>query len=89
MGAMHLIAIAAAALNAAEVGAECVRFLREQEGVAYAFAMDEIREAPIPELLRTRSINGDHPQRRGAIQLILKPAWGGDATGESHPAGNP
>ncbi len=80
-------------LDFEKVQRETIRFLEEQEGVAYVVAMENAQNAAIPAVIRERIINGYNRERSGAIQIILKPAWhsGGAArpTGASHSAWNP
>lgn len=79
-------------LDFEKVQRETIRFLEQQDGVAYAVTMADAQNAAIPNVIRERIINGYNRERSGAIQIILKPAWyGGGArpTGTSHSAWNP
>lgn len=74
-------------LNEEDIRRDCIQFLRDQEGVAFVIDMDKVRNASIPDVLQSRILNGHHPERSGAIQIILKPAWlSGSATGTTHSA---
>ncbi|HTN20572.1 MAG TPA: alkaline phosphatase PafA [Pelobium sp.] len=67
-----------------------VKFLRKQDGVAYAVDMEKVAMASIPDALKTRIINGYNPERSGAIQIILKPGlFSGSTTGTTHGTWNP
>lgn len=79
--------IRSAGLDEEAIRKTCVRFLREQEGVAFAADMRDLNEAAVPEIIRERLINGYHSDRSGAIAIILEPAWysgSPDATGTTH-----
>jgi arylsulfatase A-like enzyme len=80
------------ALDFEKVQRETIRFLEQQDGVAYVVAMENAQNAAIPAIIRERIINGYNRERSGAIQIILKPAWHSSGaarpTGASHSAWN-
>lgn len=78
-------------LNLKEIKADCISFLQQQTGVAYAIDQEKVQQASIPSELRERIINGYNYDRSGAIQIILKPGWfsGYGATGTTHGTWNP
>ncbi len=51
----------------------CMEYLRREPEVIFAADMNKIGDASIPEELKTRMINGHHPDRSGGIQFILNP----------------
>jgi hypothetical protein len=66
--------------------------MENQEGVAFIVDSDNVVTANIPDLLRSRIVNGFHPERSGVIQIIPKPGWysGSDnSKGTSHGVWNP
>jgi predicted AlkP superfamily pyrophosphatase or phosphodiesterase len=80
-------------LDFEKVQRETIRFLEQQDGVAYVVAMENARNAAIPAIIRERIINGYNRERSGAIQIILQPGWHSSGaarpTGASHSAWNP
>ncbi|MGZ3929108.1 MAG: alkaline phosphatase PafA [Mucilaginibacter sp.] len=70
---------------------DCIEFLMQQAGVAYAIDMAKAQTANIPDELRTRIINGYSVEHSGAIQIILKPGWydAYSKTGTTHGTWNP
>jgi predicted AlkP superfamily pyrophosphatase or phosphodiesterase len=74
-------------LNDQEIRKITVDFLREKPGVAFVVDMKNMQEAAIPDLLRSRIINGYNSDRSGSIAIILEPAWysgAPNATGTTH-----
>ena len=67
---------------------DCVTFLRNKPGIAFVADVHNLDEAALPEIIKTRIINGYNPERSGAICIILKPGWGGGGTGTSHGSWN-
>jgi predicted AlkP superfamily pyrophosphatase or phosphodiesterase len=57
-------------LNSTEVGDYLVGELNKDQTVLFAVNLKKVGEAPIPEPLKTRVINGYNWQRSGDIQLI-------------------
>ncbi|TAF45923.1 MAG: alkaline phosphatase family protein [Sphingobacteriales bacterium] len=84
-------AIVQAKINIDALKASCINFLQLQNGLAYALDMDKISQASIPDALKQKIINGYNPQRSGAIQIILQPAYfnGYGLTGTTHGTWNP
>lgn len=84
-------AIAKNKLNEAVIRQDCINFLKDKPGVAYVIDMDKVQESTVPEVLRSRIINGYNHDRSGAIQIILQPAWlpGSYSTGTGHGVWNP
>lgn len=70
---------------------DCIDFLMQQEGVAYAIDMAKVQTANIPDELRSRIINGYSVEHSGVIQIILKPGWydAYSKTGTTHGTWNP
>ncbi len=69
----------------------CITYLKKQQGVVYAVDMEKISSSSLPEIIKTRMINGYSPARSGAIQIILEPGWysGYSKTGTTHGTWNP
>ena len=88
---LNNLLIAKNKLNEEEIIADCIRFLKDQTGVAYVVNMKNIQESSIPDALRSRIQNGYNAERSGAIQIILKPGWyqGYGFTGTTHGTWNP
>jgi hypothetical protein len=88
---LNNLAIAEAKLNEQAIISDCIAYLQSQEGVANAIDQKAVQQAPIPDVLRSRIINGYYAERSGAIQLILQPGWfaGYGATGTTHGSWNP
>ena len=59
--------------------------------MAYAVDMEKIREASIPEPIRTMIINGYNFKRSGQIEVVFQPAWleSYSRTGTTHGTWNP
>lgn len=78
-------------LNADAIKDYTVKFLKKQEGVAYAVDMEKVYSANIPDAIKTRVINGYNAERSGAIQILLKPGFfsGYAPTGTTHGSWNP
>lgn len=80
--------IAKAGLDEAAIKADCIKLLEKQQGVAFAVDMQKAASATIPEVLRTRIINGYNAQNSGVIQIVLQPAWlSGRRVGQNSPTG--
>ncbi len=52
-----------------------VAFLKVQEGIQLVVDIDHIGEAPVPEPLKTKIINGYNYKRTGPVIIIPDPAW--------------
>lgn len=83
--------IAYAKLDVEALKKDCIEFLMQQTGVAFAIDMAKAQTANIPDELRSRIINGYNVERSGAIQIILKPGWydAYSKTGTTHGTWNP
>jgi predicted AlkP superfamily pyrophosphatase or phosphodiesterase len=75
---------------------DCITFLKRDTAIAFAVDMKKVQTADIPEVLRTRIINGYSAEHSGEIQIILKPGYftgrvpaGGVPTGTTHGTWNP
>ncbi|WP_207535849.1 alkaline phosphatase PafA [Desertivirga arenae] len=72
---------------------DLISHYRKQEGIAYVVDLKNIGNAPVPEAIKTRIINGYNEKRSGEIQLILSPGWyqgaGTSVTGTTHGSWNP
>lgn len=52
-----------------------VNYLKVQKGIQFVVDIDHIGEAPIPEPLKTKIINGYNYKRTGPIIIIPNPDW--------------
>ena len=68
-----------------------VDYLKTLPSVTYAVDMEKIRDAAIPEPIRTMIINGYNFKRSGQIQVVFQPAWleSYARTGTTHGTWNP
>lgn len=68
-----------------------INYLNQQEGVAYAVDMEKISSTSIPDVIKTKLINGYNRERSGVIQILLKPGYyqGYGVTGTTHGTWNP
>lgn len=74
-------------LDEQKIKLEVIKFMKKQVGVAQVIDMEQVENASIPQVLKTRIINGYNPRRSGSIQVILDPAWrSGSPTGTGHGA---
>jgi predicted AlkP superfamily pyrophosphatase or phosphodiesterase len=79
-------------VNRDDLKADIMKWLRVQDGVAYAVDIENKEPAGVPEPLRTMIVNGYNSKRSGCIQIILEPAWYsgyGSKTGTTHGSWNP
>ena len=68
----------------------CVEYLRRDPEVIFVADLNKIGDAAVPEELKSRMINGHHPERSGGVQYILNPnAGSATAKGSNHNAWNP
>ncbi len=75
-------------LDETAIKTDCIKYLQDLPGVAFAIDMQKAATANIPEELRMRIINGYNIEHSGVIQIILKPGWlGGRRVGENSPTG--
>lgn len=75
-----------------ELEKDCIRFIQQQQGVAYVFDFDDVGRSLMPFKLREKIVNGYYNQRSGAIQLILEPGWfqlSNNTKGTIHGSWNP
>jgi predicted AlkP superfamily pyrophosphatase or phosphodiesterase len=87
---LNNVAIIENKLNEEDIKKDCISFLKSLPGVAYVIDMNKVQEATVPEVLRSRIINGYNAERCGVIQIVLKPGWqSGYTTGTGHSAWNP
>lgn len=78
-------AIAQNKLNESEIRSKVADMLNQQEGVAYAFDIKDVSTVAIPEVYRTKVINGYNRERSGVIQVLPKPGWTeGGIVGTTH-----
>lgn len=69
---------------------DCMDFLQKDPAVAFVVDMQKPMTADLPEVLRTRVINGYNAEHSGVIQIMLKPGFfTGGATGTTHGTWNP
>lgn len=69
---------------------DCMDFLKKDPAVAFVVDMQNPMTADLPEVLRTRVINGYNAGHSGVIQIMLKPGYfTGGATGTTHGTWNP
>jgi len=68
-----------------------VDYLRTLPGVMYAVDLEKIREAFVPEPIRSMIINGYNYKRSGQVEVIFQPAWleSYNQTGTSHGTWSP
>jgi predicted AlkP superfamily pyrophosphatase or phosphodiesterase len=69
---------------------DCMDFLQKDPAVAFVVDMQKPMTADLPEMLRTRVINGYNAEHSGVIQIMLKPGYfTGGTTGTTHGTWNP
>lgn len=74
-------------LNYEAIRKATVSFLQEQPGIQFAVDIDHIGEAPIPEPIKSKIINGYNTKRCGPITMIPNVgwfSWGGGTKGTTH-----
>ena len=84
--------IAANKLDYEAIKKATVSFLLKQPGVQFAVDIEHIGDAPIPEPIKSKIINGYNSKRCGPIMIIPNPGWFGgseDGTGTTHGNWNP
>src|SRR5690606_37180858 len=68
----------------------CVNYLRRNPEILFVADFNKIGDASIPEELKSRMINGHHPERSGGIQFIFNPdAKSLTSKGSGHSDWNP
>ncbi|GAA5224738.1 alkaline phosphatase family protein [Membranihabitans marinus] len=64
--------------------------LRQHPGIVDALVNDKLGEAAVPEILKSKLVNGYNVKRNGDITLIFMPQWkGGSRNGATHGAWYP
>lgn len=84
--------IAANKLDYEAIKKATVSFLLKQPGVQFAVDIEHIGDAPIPEPIKSKIINGYNSKRCGPIMIIPNPGWFGGSeggTGTTHGNWNP
>lgn len=69
-----------------------VSFLQKQPGIQFAVDIDHIGDAPLPEPIKSKIINGYNSKRCGPVMIIPNPGWFGGyegGTGTTHGNWNP
>ena len=74
-----------------EVVTEIRTKLLQQPQVAYVLDMENINRYAVPELIKTKAINGYNRKRSGSLLIINDPAWyyGYAKTGTTHSTWHP
>ncbi|MDB5229400.1 MAG: alkaline phosphatase family protein [Chitinophagaceae bacterium] len=78
-------------LDEESIRKDCVNFLSNKPGVAFVVDAKNIAQSAVPELLKTRIINGYNTDRSGPVTIVLEPAWysgAANATGTTHGSWN-
>lgn len=82
--------ITAANLDYAAIKKAAVDFLQNDPSTLFVADMAKINEASIPEVIKTKMINGYNYRRSGAVMVIPTAGWlQASATGTSHGEWNP
>ena len=82
--------IDSAHLNKKEINDFIVNYLLRQDGIANAFALNDLMNIPLNAKQREMHANGFMPTRSGDIQIVLKPGYvSGNGKGTSHGLWNP
>lgn len=68
-------AIEAQHLKEQSVKDAIIAYLQKLDGVSFVADLDNMHQAPIPQLVKERIINGYYRKRSGAITYILEPQW--------------
>ncbi|HEX7366267.1 MAG TPA: alkaline phosphatase PafA [Pelobium sp.] len=77
-------------LNIDTLKKSAIKFLKKQSGIAYAVDIEKAAKASVPEIIKTRIVNGYNFKRSGAIQILLEPGfYSGGLTGTTHGTWNP
>jgi len=80
-------------LNLEEIKKDVIAYYKKQAGVSYVIDLKNIGIQPLPDALKSRTINGYNEKRSGEVQIILNPGWyqgsGNQATGTTHGTWNP
>ncbi|WP_256010726.1 alkaline phosphatase PafA [Desertivirga xinjiangensis] len=62
-------------LDLTAIKKDVINYYKKQAGVAYVVDVKNIANEPIPEIIKTKIINGFYEKRSGEIQIILEPGW--------------
>lgn len=83
--------IKAKGLDELAIRQDCVDFFTGKPGVNFVVDCQHAMEAVIPEVIKSKIINGYNSERSGQIQVVLKPGWyaSSSKTGTSHGTWNP
>lgn len=66
-----------------------VNYLKAKDYISDVYEINKVSEASLPQILKTRIINGYNPKRSGDIGFIAKPGYfGGGITGTTHGSWN-
>lgn len=86
----NMAKVASEKLDYTELKAAVVDMMRREPSILFAVDMDKIGIAPIPEVIRTKMINGYNFKRSGGVMVIPNSGWlQAGATGTSHGEWNP
>ncbi|MEJ7913467.1 MAG: alkaline phosphatase PafA [Chitinophagaceae bacterium] len=86
---LNFAAIKKNKLDEGAIQKDCIKVLKTLPGVAFVVDMEKVAESSIPQELKSRIINGYHPERSGSIQLVLQPGiYSGSKTGTTHGSWN-
>ena len=87
---LNKVVIDTAKLDEEAIVKDIMNQVQKIEGVDRVFAVEDLMEQPMNSEVKNKLANGWHPQRSGAIQIILKPGWiDGGTTGTTHGLWNP
>lgn len=79
-----------AKVDYAKVKQECVDYLVKQDGILTAVDIQNVSNAPLPEQLKMKLINGYHANRSGDVSYVLDAGWyPSTGPGTGHGAWNP
>lgn len=78
-------------INMNDLRKECISFLQDVDGIAYAFENVKASDTTIPAVIKEKVINGYNRERCGEVQIILKPGWysSGRTKGGTHGTWHP
>ena len=80
-------------LNIDQIKRDVIAYYKKQDAVSYVVDLKNIGNEPVPDMLRSRIINGYNEKRSGEIQIILNPGYfqgyGTEVTGTTHGTWNP
>jgi predicted AlkP superfamily pyrophosphatase or phosphodiesterase len=80
-------------LDLSSIKKDVIAYYKSQPAVTYVVDLKNISNAPIPDVLRSRIINGYNEKRSGELQIILSPGYfqkgGTETAGTTHGTWNP